>query len=60
MATVGLDMVEKTDRFVEEPEGPKARSCEQRNHQERVHGRILGEVARSPLPFRAQLRSPLA
>ena len=37
MARAGLDVVEKIDRFVEEPEGPKASDVEDRNQEGRCH-----------------------
>jgi hypothetical protein len=37
MAMAGLDVIEKIDRFVEEPEGTKAGDVEDRNHEGSSH-----------------------
>lgn len=37
MARAGLDVVEKIDRFVEEPEGTEAGNVEDRNHEGSSH-----------------------
>ena len=37
MAMAGLDVVEKIDRFVEEPEGTEAGNVEDRSHEGSSH-----------------------
>ncbi len=42
MAKEGLDVVEKIDRFVEEPEAAEAGCREHGDENERTHGQIAG------------------